>query len=320
MTWKAADPDATSAAIAERDLGIIHLSELLDAGMTKRMIQRRVESGRLIQVLPETYRMAGVSDSWELRAMAACKWAGPGSCLSFGASARIRGIRGFDRADVELSTTGPKRHGLGFKLHRCDEYLLDHIKRVGPLPATSVPRTIMDLAGTRHFFAERMLDQVLRDGSSSIGAMWDYFEEEWIRGRRGIAILRSWLQGRTPGLAPSDEDLAEDILVLIRRAKMVEPLREFPVTLPTRNIRFDLAYPNRLLAIEADSYAWHGDREAFDSDRERDTEAGLLGWHVLRFTWAQIRFRPAYVVETIRRHLELRPPGYAAEWTRRHAS
>lgn len=253
--------------------------------------------------------------------MAACKWAGPGSALSFGACARARGVRGFERADVEVSTVRRKRpHNFGFKVHRCDGYLLGHIERVGPLPVTSVPRTVMDLAGRKHFLAERMLDDVLRNGSSSLGAMWEYYEEEWIRGRRGVAILRAWLQERTPGLAPTDEDLAEDILVLIRRNKLAEPVREFPETLHTGNIRFDLAYPDRLLAIEAHSYAWHGDRKPFDSDRARDNDVGLLGWKVLRFSWAQIRFRPDYVVDTIRRYLELRPPGYAAEWARRHAS
>lgn len=314
------DPDRACARIQARDFGIINRTEAYAVEMTRRMVQNRILSGRWEMVLPKTFRLAGAPDSWEGRAMAACKWAGPGSALSFGASARIREIRGFERADVEVSTAGSKPHGLGFKLHRCDEYLLDHIDRLGPLPVTSVPRTVMDLAGGRHFLAERMLDDVLRNGSSSLGAMWEYYEEEWIRGRRGVAILRAWLQERTPGLAPTDEDLAEDILVLIRRNKLIEPVREFPLALPTRNIRFDLAYPDRLLAVEADSYAWHGDRRPFDADRERDAEAGLLGWHVLRFSWAQIRFRPDYVVETIRGHLNLRPPGYAAEWARRHAS
>lgn len=314
------DPDRACARIQSRDFGIIHLREAYAAGMTPRMVENRLATGRWELALPKTFRLAGAPDSWEARAIAACKWAGPASALSFGASARVREIRGFERADVEVSTAGPKRHGLGFKLHRCDEYLLDHIEKMGPLPVTSVPRTIMDLAGSRHFLAERMLDRVLRDGSSSMADMWDYYEEEWIRGRRGVAILREWLQERTPGLAPSDEDLAEDILVIIRRNMLIEPVREFPVALPTRNIRFDLAYPDRLLAIEADSYGWHGDREAFDSDRERDTEAGLFGWLVLRYTWAQVRFRPAYIADTTRRHLELRPPGFAAEWARRHAS
>lgn len=322
MSWgKKNDPDRACAQIARRDFGVIHDNEARAVGITSKQIRYRLSSGMWEVVLPQTYRMPGVPDSWELRAMAACKWAGPGSALSFGACARARGIRGFERADVEISTVGRKRpHDFDFKVHRCDEYLLDHIERVGPLPVTSVPRTVMDLAGRKHFLAERMLDDVLRNGSSSLGAMWEYYEEEWIRGRRGVAILRAWLQERTPGLAPTDEDLAEDILVLIRRNKLAEPMREFPLALFNRNIRFDLAYPDRLLAIEADSYAWHGDREPFDSDRERDADVGLLGWHVLRFSWAQIRFRPDYVVESIRRYLELRPPGYAAEWTRRHAS
>jgi hypothetical protein len=165
------DPDRACARIQGRDFGIIHLTEAYAVGMTRRMVQNRILSGRWEVALPKTFRLAGAPDSWEARGMAACKWAGHGSALSFGASARIRGIRGFERADVEVSTSGRRRHGLGFKLHRCDKFLLGHIDRIGPLPVTSVPRTVMDLAGRKHFLAERMLDDVLRNGSSSLGAM-----------------------------------------------------------------------------------------------------------------------------------------------------
>jgi very-short-patch-repair endonuclease len=56
--------------------------------------------------------------------------------------------------------------------------------------------------------------------------------------------------------------------------------------------------------IECDSYAFHMERAAFERDRRRDGELGLLGWRVLRITWAQLRYEPRYVIELLRRHLE----------------
>ena len=44
----------------------------------------------------------------------------------------------------------------------------------------------------------------------------------------------------------------------------------------------------------------HTVRKAFNSDRRRDARLMLLGWRVVRFTWQQITFEPAYVAATLR--------------------
>ncbi|MGH2746847.1 MAG: endonuclease domain-containing protein [Actinomycetota bacterium] len=240
--------------------------------------------------------------------MAGVLYLGGGSTLSFRAAARAHDFRGFDNAPVEFSTVARLRaHDLDLKIHRCDRFLLGEIEQVGPLPVTSIPRTLMDLFGQGHFRAERALDQVLREERSTLGIMWLYHDQTWTRGRRGIAILRSHLQERTPGLAPTDSDLETDLYRLIELARLPLPVRQHPLILASGPIRFDLAYPDRLIGIEADSFSWHGDRAAFDRDRRRDNEAAALGWIVLRFTWAQVRYDPEYVVETIREHLRRRP-------------
>ncbi|MGH2694801.1 MAG: endonuclease domain-containing protein [Actinomycetota bacterium] len=240
--------------------------------------------------------------------MAAHLYLGDESVLSFGAAGRIRGWWDFEDDPVELSTTGARRAvGLGFTVHHCDDYVLEGREIVKGLPVTSVPRTITDLAGVRDFRAQRALDGALRKGTD-LGTFWLFHDREWTTGRRGIAILRTWLQERTPGLAATDEDLREDLLVIIRKAGLPEPVQEYSFVLPSGPIRFDLAYPERRLAIEGDGYAVHGDLGAFNDDRQRDVEAGLFGWVVLRFTWAQITFRPDYVARSIAQHLALRPP------------
>jgi very-short-patch-repair endonuclease len=93
---------------------------------------------------------------------------------------------------------------------------------------------------------------------------------------------------------------------LIKEAALPAPKRQYEIALPSGTRYIDFAYPELLLAIETDGYAWHGDREAFDRDRERDNELQTLGWRVLRFTYAMLRWEPERVVATIRRHLEPR--------------
>lgn len=271
------------------------------AGLSDEQIRFRIRIGRWERILPGVYRICGVADSWDQRAWAAHLWAGPGSVLWGAAAARKLGLRGFDSAPVEVAVVGDKRHrDVPFKVHRCDEHLRDEVTLVDGLPVTSIKRTLLTLAGQRHPRARGAMDQALAEHLTSLEEMWLFHDQEWTRGRRGIAILRAWLRERTPGLAPTESELEDALWTIVHEAGLPLPLRQHAVVLPSGPIRFDLAYPHLRLAIEGDSYGWHGDRDAFERDRRRDAEAATAGWLVLRFTWAQIRFDRAYVATTIR--------------------
>ncbi len=49
------------------------------------------------------------------------------------------------------------------------------------------------------------------------------------------------------------------------------------------------------LALEADSFAWHGERSHLKRDCRRYNVLVLLGWRVLRFTWEDVMLHPEYV-------------------------
>jgi very-short-patch-repair endonuclease len=65
--------------------------------------------------------------------------------------------------------------------------------------------------------------------------------------------------------------------------------------------RFDLCWPDKLLACELDGGRWQagGGRHASDADYIKLNAAVLAGWRVLRFTTAQLRNDPAGCVEVI---------------------
>ncbi len=52
--------------------------------------------------------------------------------------------------------------------------------------------------------------------------------------------------------------------------------------------RIDLAYPDRLLGIEADGRVWHSGRSDFSRDRRRANRLAALGWTLLRYCWADL--------------------------------
>jgi very-short-patch-repair endonuclease len=57
---------------------------------------------------------------------------------------------------------------------------------------------------------------------------------------------------------------------------------------PPRRWRFDMAWPDRMLALEIDGGSWSGGRhttgKGFEADCEKYSEAAVLGWRVLRVT------------------------------------
>lgn len=283
--------------------GLITYRQALACGLDRRAIARRART-RWEPFLPQVYRMRGCPSSWEQEACGATLWAGEGGALSFSAAARVWDLNGFRSAAVEISTSKPKRNvELPFKVHRVGKHLSNHIEQVRGLWVTSMRYTLLDLAGAKHCRAEFALDQALARQQVTLGQMSLLYEEQWTRGRRGIAILRTWLLQRTPGRGPDDSELEFLLAAAIRTFGLPEPERQVQIELPDRTIRVDVCYPDRRLVIEADSYAWHLNREAFGTDRKRDRQLQALGWRVLRFTWAELRWEAEEVARVIRAHL-----------------
>jgi very-short-patch-repair endonuclease len=82
-----------------------------------------------------------------------------------------------------------------------------------------------------------------------------------------------------------------DRVVLNRRLSLPERQHWVPGT----RYRLDYAWPAAHLAVEVDGYEDHSRLEVFGYDRRRQNVLVLAGWTVLRFTWADVRDRPAHV-------------------------
>lgn len=84
----------------------------------------------------------------------------------------------------------------------------------------------------------------------------------------------------------SDAELA--LATLCKYAGLPAPVREYQFAAPQRKWRFDLAWPDRMIAVEVDGGSWIGGRHTsgsgFEKDMEKSNHAQLLGWTVLRFT------------------------------------
>jgi very-short-patch-repair endonuclease len=293
-------------ALASTQQSLFNLTQGRRAGLNRRAIHHRVQAGRLERFLPEVFAVPGVPDSWERDTSGLLLMYGDGSAASHRAAARLLGFGSFEGAPVEISTVATKRlvvvlrSGRKSLVHRVDAHLLGEIGASQGLQITSPRRTILDLCAINDPRAEGVIDAAVRRGLISIGQLCLYLEQEWMRGRRGVRILRTLLFPRLEGWAPADSEMERLARRLLQEAGLPAPAHQYPVILPSGRIRLDLAYPGSKLAIELDGYAWHMDRRAFERDRERDNQLRAMGWTVLRFTWAVVRYHPASMIELIR--------------------
>jgi very-short-patch-repair endonuclease len=76
---------------------------------------------------------------------------------------------------------------------------------------------------------------------------------------------------------------------------------QVPIEVPgsSRVLHPDLADKRRRIALECESFEWHGESAALTRDSRRYNTLVLLGWQVIRFSWVLVMHDPAYVHETL---------------------
>jgi very-short-patch-repair endonuclease len=108
--------------------------------------------------------------------------------------------------------------------------------------------------------------------------------------------------------------LERDLLVRIKAAGLPEPERQYMFARPERRYRADYAWPDAMLLAEVQGGIWardpgrHNRGSGYEKDCERDNEACLRGWRLLRFTEHMIR--SGLAVEQLRRALGITDESY----------
>jgi very-short-patch-repair endonuclease len=294
-------PEQRAALHAAQQHGVISRREALAMGMSPHQVDRRVRAGRWERLRPGIYRITGVprTDRGDLL----------GAVLAVGGTASHRSaawLAGLidDPPDVHEITAdrgaSARRHRL--RVHRTDDLASSDRCSVDGIAATNATRTCVDLGAVLTVpELEHAIHRALHLRLTHVDRLISRFLQLARPGRTGCRTTRAVLVRLDPALAPAESDLETLLLKVLHEHGLPEPARQHRVTVDGRTFRIDLAYPALRLAIESDGFAFHGDRSAFESDRERQNLLVLAGWTVLRFTWRQICSQPAWVAEQVRR-------------------
>ncbi len=284
--------------LATRQHGVVARRQLLEIGLTPRMIQRRIEAGRLHCLHRGVYAYGHKRLTLQSQRMAAVLACGRRAALSHRSAAALWGFARPHRGPLEVvARTGRGKKGRRGILTR--EGLLAEWERtaVAAIPVTSVARTLFDLAEVvdedqlGYAFAEADRLRLLR--MPELEAVYARFPR-----RRSIRPIRRLVE----------EARAEELSRSPLEDRVIELCRRYELPMPATNVdvlgdEVDALWPRERLIVEADSIAFHSHRAAFEGDRARDAKRQVEGYRVIRLTHRRLTREPAVVAGEIRRLL-----------------
>jgi very-short-patch-repair endonuclease len=308
--------DRLIGAIADLQHGLITSGQTQECGLSEKQKEARLASGRLVKVDRNVYRLNGAPVTWNQRVLAACLASdGVGSHRT---ASMLRGLGLWPGEIVEL-TIAPNRHYRNetVQVHRSvDDPHLD-ARYVEGIPVTSVRRTLLDLgAVVPPERLEKAVERAPFRGLTNPGALWAYIDEVGRQGRPGVQALRAVLEQRGR-VAPTESDLETEMVQLLRRAGLPDPVRQLEVVVASRRFRLDLAYPDLKIALEVDGDSTHFGATVVDNDHTRDALLQLDYWLTLHFTKRHIRHDAQASANRVRTAIRQRslgaPPPYRGE-------
>src|SRR5207237_211041 len=161
------DREAQRRASRARSHGLITTAQAVAIGLSQPAVSRRLAAGQWIAVLPGVHCAVDAVPTLYQRLLAAVLWAGNGAVISYRAAGALWGLDVDAGARPEIWTPRHLRHD-DVIVHRGVVEPQD-IRMVERIPVTSVPRTLIDLAGRLDGEElETILEQALHRGLTTL--------------------------------------------------------------------------------------------------------------------------------------------------------
>jgi very-short-patch-repair endonuclease len=292
-------PDETLARLAAAQHGVVSRRQLLAAGTSSSMVDRRVDSDHFVPLHRGVYAVGHAHLTGYGHWMAAVLAAGTGAVLSHRDAAALHGLRppGNHRR-THVTTPARARSTPKLQLHRT--IVLDRrrdVATVAGIPTTSVARTLVDLAGVvpREHLA-KALEEAERQRTLDVSAIKDALRRTSGRHGRGHAAIAAALERlATTAVQLTRSPLEDALLHLLDAHGLPGPVTNMWIG----DMEVDACWPDRGVIAELDGWCAHSTRDAFVRDRTRGNELQTEGWIVLRFTHGQVARQPHAVARTI---------------------
>ncbi len=257
--------------LAGRQWGHVTRAQLLELGVGRSSIDRRVGRGELIRVHAGVYAVGHPRPEARAKAAAAVLACGPGAVLSHESAAPLWGFRSLWPARPEVIVPGDRRPP-GVRTHRTSTLRRRDVRRHHGIRVTSPARTLNDIA-RRLTPAE--LTRAVNDARLEAG----------LRGSE----LEGWPQLRAlTDEAPTRSVFEDAFLVFCQRFALPTP----QINVRVAGYEVDVLFAEQKLIIELDGYRYHQGPGSFERDRERDAATLAAGYETIRLTWKRLLQAP----------------------------
>jgi len=268
---------------------LVTRAQALAAGLSDGQIRARLRNGTWIEVRPSVYAIAGAPQSWHQMLLASVLAFGAASWSSHETASHLWTLRTFDQPErLELVTALGSRARLeGVRDRRSGSLFESDLTVRHRIPTVTAERALIDVSS--RLSADR-LGRVLDDAMRR--RLIDLEEFRRCAGRllpapgRSMSKVHAVLGARIPGYEPGDSDLETRALRALTAAGLPPPKQQYRMILRGKKVRVDLAYPELKIAIELDSWKYHGGNNltAFTHDRAKKNDLIAKGWAAPSFT------------------------------------
>jgi hypothetical protein len=240
------------------------------------------------------YSVGGPPRTGLEHAAAALLACGDGAAICHGSALTLWGLWKRWELPIHVAIRGDRRRP-GIKLHRLQ--LTDRDLRMqNLLRVTSPARTLLDMAGLMPEPAlKRRVNEARRAEILALADLADVIER--FPRHPGARRLRPLLEVRG---GPTRAEWEDEFPAFCKQYELPEPILSVMVA----GYETDALFPNEKVVVELDSWEFHKDKEAFESDHDRDAERLAAGFVTVRISWERIKFRSAR--EAARLHQILR--------------
>lgn len=289
--------DVAIAELAAQQHGRVATWQLGRLGVTPAELRHRVAAGRLHREFRGVYAVGHDGATADARRMAAVLACGDRALLSHRSLCHHLGLlTGDGPSVVDVTAAGRGRAGQpGIRLHLPRHLTRAEVTRVRGVPCTTVERLLADMAADA---AEAELATLVHRASVRRLIRPAPMAQQLARATTGVGRVRNLIEPAGPDLRG---ELERRLHRFVRAGGWPPYEANVLVTTPLGRFRADALWRAFGFGLELDSWAHHGDRDAFESDRERVVAADLVGVTLVRVTWRMLVGTPQ-VVEALLDH------------------
>lgn len=286
--------------------GVFARRDAIEKGVPEKALNRRIRSGALKVVHHGVLTRPGIPEGFRMRVEGARLAVGGEAVAARRTAAALHGL--FPSREIEIITTAQRRtRPSGFAVIRTNYLPDEHVVALHGIPATSIPRTLLDLGAVlRPGDVKRIAKDAIVRGLVAPVVLREVLQDSCRPGRPGSAVARVLIREIEDADDPTESDLEDEMFRVIDAAELPAPLRQFRIYRDGIPVcRADGAYPALLIALEADGYEWHSAKPEWLRDRRKQNLLVAMGWVILRFTWEDAH-RPATFLRCLKETLEVR--------------